>query len=400
MERYNIKASILPNYFLTFDSLYDQEEAELLAGQIAGICYDKEGYEHLKNEPIEKTLRRIDLTINNGHHSVYDHLGITFYFENIPKILAMVLNNEKQYTTSEKSARYTPVVREETSIISENEEKLYNKWKEIFIKEITKEYGNQFNASKIDKLAQENARYLVTVFMPTKMAYTTSLRQMNYIASWMQDYIANANQNDSFESNLAIAMQEFLGELKRLDVLDERLMRNEKHRGLSLFGTDLEKTEIHFGDTYSTTYEASYAQLAQAHRHRTINYQMQKTAEDSFFVPPIIENNPGLVSMWLDDMFSVNANTPQGKKVFVAELSTYWYFILKCKERLCSAAQLEIMMQTKKTLDQYAEALRVNGSRLYDDIIKYTHGARCTFPDFECTQKCGFAEGVQLTRKI
>ena len=87
-----------------------------LAGKIAGVCYDKEGFNHLLNEDIKKTNRRIDMTINNGNHSVYDHINISFNMQNIPKMLAMVLNNEHQYTTSEKSARYTPVVRSENNI--------------------------------------------------------------------------------------------------------------------------------------------------------------------------------------------------------------------------------------------------------------------------------------------
>lgn len=67
------------------------------------------------------------MTLNNGHHSVYDHINLSFNLQNIPKILAMVLNNEHQYTTSEKSVRYTSVVRQVGSIITDDEEKLYNK---------------------------------------------------------------------------------------------------------------------------------------------------------------------------------------------------------------------------------------------------------------------------------
>ena len=70
------------------------------------------------------------MTLGNGHHSVYDHVAISFDLKNVPKILAMVINNEHQYTTSEKSARYTKVVKDDT-IISSREEELYNKWIEI-----------------------------------------------------------------------------------------------------------------------------------------------------------------------------------------------------------------------------------------------------------------------------
>ena len=130
-----LKIDILPNQkYITYDGKFDKDKALNLSGKIAGVCYDKEGFSHLENESIEKTNRRINMTLNNGHHSVYDHITINFNVQNIPKILAMIINNEKEYTTSEKSARYTPVVRNENSIITETEERLYNKWIEIFNK--------------------------------------------------------------------------------------------------------------------------------------------------------------------------------------------------------------------------------------------------------------------------
>ena len=89
-----IKVGILPNQFLNENGTFNKEEAIKLSGKIAGVCYDKEGFNHLINESEEKTMRRVDMTLNNGHHSVYDHIMISFNLQNIPKILAMVLNNE------------------------------------------------------------------------------------------------------------------------------------------------------------------------------------------------------------------------------------------------------------------------------------------------------------------
>lgn len=234
MQKSKIKVGILPNQFLKSDGTFDKDEAIKLAGKIAGVCYDKEGFAHIENESEEKTLRRVNVTLNNGHHSVYDHILINFNLQNIPKILAMVLNNESQYTTSEKSARFTPVVRQEGSIITEKEERLYNKWINIFKIKIKSQYGNIYDDNKIQKLAQENARYLVTVFMPTQMIYSTSLRQINYLASWMQEYIENADTNNSFERKLSSSMKEFLDGLANVNVLEDRLLKNEKHRSLSL----------------------------------------------------------------------------------------------------------------------------------------------------------------------
>lgn len=395
-----IKVSILPNQFLKSNGTFDKEEAIKLSGKIAGVCYDKEGFAHLENEPVEKTMRRVNMTLNNGHHSVYDHILINFNLQNIPKILAMVLNNEHQYTTSEKSARYTPVIRSGDSIITEQEENLYHKWIDLFKKKIEMQYGSIYNDAKIQKLAQENARYLVTVFMPTQMIYSTSLRQMNYLASWMQEYIAQSDTNDLFEQTLASSMQQLQTELARVNVLEDGLMRNDKYRSFSLFGHNLNRKEEHFGDVYSTLYKGSFAQLAQAQRHRTIDYQMERFDSKEYFVPPIIQDDLALVEEWLADMQRVKDVYPQGELIQISEMGKYEDFILKCKERLCTSSQLEIMLQTKETLLQYKQELQKTNSPLAKDILKYTHGARCTFPDFTCSSDCKFKEGKQLIRKI
>lgn len=399
MEKNNIKINILPNQkYLTEKNTFDKKAALNLSGKIAGICYNKEGFSSLENEPIEKTNRRIDMTLNNGHHSVYDHINISFNIQNIPKILAMVINNEHQYTTSEKSARYTPVVRSDNTLITETEEKLYNKWIEIFKIKIKSRYGNIYNDAKIQKLAQENARYLVTVFMPTQMIYTTSLRQINYIASWMQKYIDNANEE--FDLKLAKSMKNFLEELYMLNVLEPGLMENEKERSLSLFGTNLENIEEYFGNVYITVYKGTYAELAQAHRHRTLDYQLERLKTPEYYIPPIILDDKALVDEWLEDINKVKEITPQGELINISEMGKYEDFILKCKERLCSSAQLEIMEQTRETLLKYRDYLKQTNHPLSKDIEKYTKGARCTFPDYTCSSDCKFKEGKILTRKI
>ncbi len=397
MEKFNIKISILPNIYRKEDGIFDRENALNLSGKIAGVCYDKEGFEHLENEPIEKTTKRIERTLTGGHHSVYDHVNISFNISGLPKILAMVLNNEHQYTTSEKSARYTPVEVRGDSIITSDEVNLYNKWMEIFKVKIKENYGYIYDDSKIVKLAQENARYMVTVFMPTEMIYTTSLRQINYIASWMNDYIKGANKEDDFERKLSIVMEEFVNELKRLDVFEERLNRNEKNRKLSLFGDCLGEEE-YFGRVYNTTYEGTFAQLAQAHRHRTLDYKMERLENKKYYIPPIIRDDKVLVEEWMKDILSLRNIHPQGEIVLINEKGKYEDFILKCKERLCSAAQLEIAQQTAETLKKYAT--RTGDKFIVEDIKNYLRGARCTFLDYSCPKDCGFKEGKTLTRRI
>ena len=91
---------------------------------------------------------------------------------------------------------------------------------------------------------------------------------------------------------------------------------------------------------------------------------------------------------------------PQGEIIKIYETGTYDDFILKCKERLCAGAQLEIANQTKETLQKYKEELEKKNHPLKDDIKQYTRGARCTFKTFTCSQDCKFKEGKTLCRKI
>lgn len=403
MGNNKLNVELYNSQFLKEDMTFDKEKTLDLSGKVAGLCYDKEGFKHLLQEDKAKTNRRIDLTLNNGHHSVYDHAPIFLSIENIPKILAMVLNNEHQYTTSEKSARYTPVERKENEEITQKEEELYNKWMDILKVKIKEQYGNIYDDGKIKKLAQENARYMVSVFMPTNMIYSTSFRQINYIASFMMDYISNVNNNDkasNFENKLSKNMLDFVTSLDNLDLLELGLLTNDKNRSLSIFGKDLQNVEKYYGDVYSTTYIGSYAQYAQAHRHRTLDYQLERLDDKSYFIPPILEDDSTLVNEWLSDIEKVKDVVPQGEMVRISEKGTYENFILKAKERLCTYAQLEIMNQTRKTLLEYSDALKAKKHPLYQDIRGYTKGARCTFPDYDCTSECGFSEGIRLVRKI
>ena len=96
-----------------------KEEAVDFSGKSAGICYLPDTLETLFSESPEKTQRRATRNIKSGHHSVFGHPTYNLSLEGIPKILAMILNNEKMYNTSEKSARYTVMQP------SEQEKKLY-----------------------------------------------------------------------------------------------------------------------------------------------------------------------------------------------------------------------------------------------------------------------------------
>ena len=365
-----------------------KEEALDFSGKSAGICYLPDTVETLFAESPEKTQRRVNGNIKSGHHSVFGHPTYNLCFEGIPKILAMVLNNEKIYNTSEKSARYTHM----TPSVQENT--LYEKWIHIFEDVISSKYP-EFDSKRILKLAQENARYLISVFTPaTVMEYTVNFGQLNYIINWAKDYINNADDS-AFSLKLKDVFREFLDAMPDLEVdgLDSRI----KNRSFSLFSTRPNRYE-EFGENYCTSYLASFAQLAQAQRHSTLSYEMSLLDTPEYYIPPIIRGTD-LENSWLEDIPSLSQYFPQGMLVKVNERGTIENFVLKCTERLCGSAQLEIMEQTSEIMNKYLAAT-VDKPELHNYLLPYSKGARCTFPGWKCNSPCIFGGKNAMNRLI
>jgi hypothetical protein len=362
--------------------ILSKEEALEFGAHEAGICYMNQSFQDILQEEKTKTIAREKITLNNGHQSVYGHVSYNLLLTGIPKILAMILNNEKVYTTSEKSARYTKMNP------TPQEAELYSKWLSKFEKEIADIYP-QIDEKKVVKLAQENARYVTSVFTPTTMGYTTDFRQLNYLMHWFDEFIDN-KADTPFNKKLKNSMEQFNHQLRDLYVAE--LSPKAKSRSLSMFAVKLPEEEI-FDVVYSVNYEGSFAHLAQAHRHRTISYQMKQTGiPDRFFVPPIIQENKSLVNEWNDDISSVAELFPQGTLISINERGILEDFMSKAYERLCGQAQLEIMRQTKTTLEKYLLASHTNNIEVYNRLSSLSQGPRCTFPDFSCTSSCDFGK--------
>lgn len=383
-----MKISILGSTKVGYE--LSKQDAINFSGKAAGICYLPDTLDKLINEPEEKTEKRAKRTLGSGHHSVFNHPHYNLALEGIPKILAMILNNEKMYSTSEKSARYTKMEP------SEDEKLLYEKWIEIYKKLILENY-KEIDEKKAQKLAQENARYLISIFTPaTVMEYTTNFGQLNYIIHFCRNYINDETKNTEFDKKLKKVFKEFLKEMPDLEV--EELNADFKNRKFSLFSERKNRQE-EFGENYCTTYLASFAELAQAQRHRTLSYEINFLDEPKFYVPPIIRGTK-FEKQWIEDIESLKENFPQGMLIKITERGTAENFVLKCTERLCGAAQLEIMEQTKDTMKKYLESTKDTNKEIYEYLLPYSKGARCTFPGFKCTSPCIFGGKGAMTRKI
>ena len=103
---------------------------------------------------------------------------------------------------------------------------------------------------------------------------------------------------------------------------------------------------------------------------------------------------------WLKDISSLEEFYPQGMLVKVNERGTLENFILKCTERLCGAAQLEIMEQTNETMKKYLAATKESNPDIYKELLPYSKGARCTFPGWKCNAPCVFGAKKAMERKI
>ncbi len=332
----------------TTNGIQTLEEAKRYCQAMARVCYAPQSMDELLKEPYKPNLtdkRLIDL----GHHSPFDHFNITFYFDGLPKAMAMVFNNQRVCATGEKSARYT--VMED---VPEAQKRLYDGWMGILTPAIVSILPETKDRdSKAQKLAQENARYMTSVFTPTKMAHTISLRQASIEINWFKGFVEkHMEDSDLFKRSLAQSMQEFLEAEHFMRWYDERL----KMKGgldMNLFGNPVQ--EVFSKDIYAVNVEQSMASIAQAHRHRTIDYHFfdgwQLGAPLGFFVPPIVQHI-GKEREWIRDLeFVAETDFPQGQILGVAERGNIEYLAMKSDERICGLAQLETTLVTRDILE-------------------------------------------------
>ena len=430
------------------------EDMTIFSGKAAGVCYMPDDYLSNGIQDSDKALKRAKGTAKSGHHSVFDHAHITFII-NTNKMMAMTLNSLGVYTTSEKSARYTKMHPE-----TELESDLYKKWTDIIKDKIRNKYpwiDDKFITSKLKKeytdrefkvvaakvyagrttdidreltnyietkilvddtlpsakLATENARYMISVFTPTTMMYTMSFRQSMLTIDYLRKLADDCSKNTGvFYKRLRENAIELANSFE--NAIGEMRIHDNKNQSIRLFencdeNKPMNKTEV-IGDSYTLRYKASLACLAQLHRHRTIRYTMfmGKQEDMEFYVPEIIKDSK-LEKEWLTDIKSVSYCIPQGTLVDITEQGIFEDYALKCKERLCGRAQLEITRLTANNIkkfvnhkDSLCENNRLILSNMYEkkDNGEIVAVARCRFKDFKCTEGCTWGSGEYLDRLI
>ncbi len=386
-----------------------KDEVLIFCGKAFGMCYLQDEFDTIEQESEEKSVKRAKACIKSGHHSGFEHVKYTFCITGISKMLAMILNNQGKYATSEKSGRYTVL-----DIADEEETRLREKWQDIFYNILNDKYHDMFykfytkpdlEEEKIEskvktaivKKAQENSRLVTTVFTKTKMVYTIDARQLSYLRYEMKQFI-ESEVDTFFYSKIKEEMKEFIKATDLYGLDEEGLTPASKGVKLPFFHTPLTEE---FGVNYSINSEVSVATFAQNQRHRTVRCTLHMPSDDEikYFIPEFIKHDQKLVDEWISDLKSKtgNGDYPQALMVTMNERGRYDDFIQKAYERLCGAAQYEVMMVTKEQHEKYLS--NTTSKEAKEALSKLGCGARCTF-GYKCTAPCHFGPKNALNREF
>jgi len=415
------------NRFITENGVIDQKKAFIYSGTKAAWCY-KKGTTTPENirETSEETLIRMGIeTFLNDHGTPDEHFEVSIEVTGIPKLLCMILNDEHQYTTCERSLRYTKVL--ESEYITDLEVQKYNKWYEIFKQIFQTKYkdfflqANQKDEKKalnhMGKIAQENARQFVSVLTPTSIAYTAPWYQWQKVATFLVQMIQNPETR--LEKMAVPYAKDFVQQLIDLKIIvltkdavqiyppladslkDDRkwLYKNNKGIELSLFAGKNPFSGIHlpneFGTAINYNSELSISGIAQGQRHRTVDFEIEEPESFSFNIPDIIKGTE-YEQEYIKDMLEVKSLYPQGQLMRVnlnGSLKNIIQFI--GQERACEKAQQEIEnWYVNILLPDIVKGLegKPEYEKLYQEVKqKYLNKCRCAYPNYTCPSPCGHA---------
>ena len=379
--------------FITSDNKIDWNKIKVFAGECGGVCWSPTGFTKGESENDERKIKRADDNLKRGHHSVFDQVYIPMRLKGISRNLAMHINNEKQYSATEQSFRYT----EPEEFLSETDQKMYYKWKQRFSEIAERDYSDVFSKRDIRGFGSENARVFLGLNTKTSEGYTTSIRQLNYLAMMLAEEL----KNPSSEATKIILpeIKEFLSRLESQGALDNNLMKNNKQRRMSLYRGVLGKNE-QFGNSFSMQLNCSNAALAEIQRHRSMSCRIVRP--NGYYTSKPIIDNPEYHEEYDQDMkFMTDQHICLGSTndiVIDGELEAFTDSFLK--ERLCRYALLEVEDTAKLMLSKYMDGTKETEPAIHEELKQYSHGSRCLSKRFHCPDSCGWDLAIKGERRV
>ena len=354
-----------------------------ISGKSAGMCYCEDNFDKiLANDDAAKN--RFKRVVGTHHHSIAEHAHIEVVITGMSKILAMILNNLTVYCTSEKSGRYTTMTGN-----CDLEKQAYNAWytniKNVLMESDMVLAKGEDIEKVADKLAKENARYVLDIFSPiVSMCYTCSLAQWTYITQWMRAEVPTLRKRADRALSTDMGLSNYCIELAReFETLSDLIdasglyipeLENKKGRRIDTFlenyhdvfrtADNLEGRVRPFvvpsvevlEDIVIVRSHASFAALAQLQRHRTskftmsvldhygqVNERSPERKPRSFFTPRVVNARD-----WIDDLnmllMEPEVTLPTATVIPFKMVTTFEDFKSIMMERCCGRAQFETFL--------------------------------------------------------
>ena len=102
------------------------------AGKMLGLVTTDDNLKTLMYEDNAKALRRSEMAKTCEDREVFSHENITLYFEDLPKIISILIDKELNVVKSEK------LLKRSINCFSKDEEIIYNKWVDLLKNKIAK----------------------------------------------------------------------------------------------------------------------------------------------------------------------------------------------------------------------------------------------------------------------
>jgi len=341
---------------------HDAEKGKFdeFSGKMLGLINTEDNLKTLMYEDSAKALRRSDIAKSEKERCVFNHESFTLYFEELPKIVSIILDSLKTWTKSEKLSKFSD------KYFSKDEELIYNKWIDLFknkVAKIFKDNGKVSTDKMLENIAEDYALNLKSVFSPVTIAYTTTYNEFNRAIGIMENYIAIKKSND-FENKLSAVLIEFVLKLKALPYYDKALSKTNED--ISLF--HYKEIEEYYGDVYSTKYTCSLSGLCELLLNRDITLKIS-ISENEYFVPAIIADNKDLCELWMSDIMTLG-NYPMATMVNVSDMGTLDTFISRVKDIKNSILVNENDVTIKEILNKYEHSLRIKIHPRVEELIK------------------------------